>query len=196
MQDGRAPVESSPALSLMNQPKPGIRSRKVALLALPGVSKADVDAICTALCGQGAKVEVVSDALGLMPSDEDRPVDVDKSIWTVASVLYDAVVVPGGASAKLLVDNARAVQFVREAFHHAKPIGATNEGVALLRAAALPGVELAASKGGRGVVDSKGVVSASGSDLEPFTKAFIEAIREHRTGTSRASAPENPAGIR
>jgi len=180
MKDGRAPVDASPALSLTNQPKPGIKTRKVALLALPLVAKADVDAICTALCSQGAKVDVISDALGPMPSDDDRPVDVDHTLWTTASVLYDAVVIPGGSSAKLLADNARAVQFVREAFHHAKPVGATNEGIALLRAAALPGIELAGAKGGRGFVDSKGVVSASGSDLDAFTAAFIAAIREHR----------------
>ena len=172
--DGRAPVSSSPALSLANQPRPGIRTRRVAMLALPGVRYAEMDAIRTALCGQGAQVDVVSLALGPMISAEEHPVDVDKTFLTTASVLYDAVVIPGGPSAKLLASNADALHFVRESFRHAKPIGATNEGIDVLTAAALPGVELARGKGGRGVV------IARTDDLAAFASSFIEAMRAHR----------------
>jgi catalase len=178
--DGRAPVESSPALSLANQPKASIKTRKIAMLALDGVSSADVDAISGELCGQGAKVEVVSLALGMLRSDEDRPIDVQRTFLTTASVLYDAVLVPGGANAELLARNADAIHFVRECFRHAKPIGATNEGVALLVAAGLNGIELAGETRGHGMVASMGVVTSLERDLSAFTAAFIAAIRAHR----------------
>jgi catalase len=174
--DGGAP-KSSPALSLANQPR-SIQTRKVALLALPGVSVDDVDAITGALHGQGVRVEVVSTVLGPMSSDTKRKIDVKKTFFTTSSVLYDAVVVPGGASAKDLAANADAIHFVRECFRHAKPIGAANEGVALIEAAALPEIDLA--KRGQSKVASQGVVTARVSDLGPFTVAFVEALRAHR----------------
>ncbi len=144
------------------------------------MSSADVDAICAAVCGEGAKVDVVSLALGTMKSSEGRPIDVNKTFLTTSSVLYDAVVVPGGGATESLAQNADAVHFVRESFRHAKPIGATNEGIALLAAAALPGIELAGAKGGQRVVVSQGVVSVRSDDLSDFTTSYIEAIRQHR----------------
>ncbi len=176
--DGKAPVKASPALSLANQPKLSIKTRKVALLALPGVSQAETDAIRSALCGQGAIVEVVSSALGPLLSDEGRPIDVDQTFLTTASVLYDAVVVPGGEGAEGLAHLAEAIHFVRECFGHAKPIGVTNEGAALLSAASLPDLELRPDK--RGVATAQGVVTGQGDDLLPFTAAFVIALREHR----------------
>ncbi|MDZ4773431.1 MAG: catalase [Planctomycetota bacterium] len=177
---GQAPVRSSPALSLANQPKPSIKTRKIALLVLPGFSSDDVDAIVSALCGQGAKVEVVSLALGPVTSDTGRPIDVQHRFQSTASVLFDAVVIPGGSGAAKLTENADAVHFVRECFRHAKPIGATNQGIALLSAAALPEIELAGVKGKASAVNSHGVVTARGADLASFTEALVEAIRLHR----------------
>jgi catalase len=176
--DGRPPVKSSPALSLANQPKTSIKTRRVAMLLLPGASIADVDAIREALTGQGAKVEVISDAMGPVRSAEGRPIDVDKTFFNTSSVLYDAVVVPGGPGAEALAANASAIHFVRESFRHAKPVGATNEGIAVLTAAKLPGIDLAAR--GQGVAASKGVVSARGKDLGAFTQSFVDALRAHR----------------
>jgi len=177
--DGKSSVKASPALSLANQPKPGIKTRKVALLALPGVKKAEVDAICGALHSRGAKVEVVSNRVGAVPTDGPLPVHACQSFLTTASVLYDAVVVPGGQSGTDLAENASAIHFVREAFMHAKPIAASSEGTRLITTAALPGIELAGRKSGD-IVVSHGVVTANGRDLDAFTSAFVEAIRLHR----------------
>jgi catalase len=204
--DGRSPLKSSPALSLANQPKTSIKSRKVAMLLLPGTRRAEVDAICEALCGQGAKVEHVSIVLGPLPTDEGRPIDIEKTFLTTDSVLYDAVVVPGGTNAELLTQDDDALRFVRDAFRHAKPIGAVNEGIALLEAADLPAVDLASGKRGQGASTSKGVVTARGDDMEGFTAAFVDSIRAHRhferehaTSTSRArmsSTPQRKPGSR
>jgi len=178
--DGKSLVKSSPALSLANQPKPGIRTRKIALLALPGVRKAEVDAICGALHGQGAKVEIVSTSIGAVPTDVGQPVHACQTFLTTSSVLYDAVVVPGNPSGGDLTQLAAAVHFVRESFRHAKPIAAANEGIRLLAAANLPGIDLAGKKSGGGVVSSAGVVTTFARELEAFTQSFEEAIRMHR----------------
>ncbi len=188
--DGKSPVKSSPALSLANQPKPGIRTRKVALLALPGVRKSEVDAMCAALHAGGAVVEVVSLALGAVATDESSPIHACKTFQTASSVLYDAVVVPGGKSAADLAQIAAAVHFVRESFRHAKPIGASNEGVRLIAGSALPGIELASRKSGGAAVSSQGVVTTTAAELDAFTASFVEAIRLHRHhGRDLASVP-------
>jgi len=178
MRDGKPPVASSPALSLGNQPKPGIRTRKVALLALEGVRKQQVEAIESALGGGGAKVEIVANVLGAIRSDGPQPVHATATFLTTSSVLYDAVIVPGGAAA--LAAHAGAIHFVRESFRHAKPIGALDEGIKLLAAADLPGIELASRARG-GVSDVLGVVSANGREsMDEFMQHFVEALRQHR----------------
>ena len=69
---------------------------------------------------------------------------VDKTFATAASVMYDAVYVPGGKdSVKLLVGDDEARHFVRETYNHGKALAATGEGSELLQAAGItsaPGV--------------------------------------------------------
>ena len=118
--------------------------------------------------------------LGALHSEEGRPVDVDKTFLIASSVLYDAIYVPGGASAPTLARTGAAVQWVREAFAHAKPIGASNEGAAVLEAAGLPGLDFKERSARSRPLASRGVVLGTGADLGDFAEAFAEAIREHR----------------
>ncbi len=178
--DDRLGPKTSPALSLENQPKPGIRTRKVAVLALAGVRKADIDSVCGELCGQGAVVEIVSNALGAVATSDSMPVHATKTFLTSSSVLYDAVFVPGGAHVRELEAVPAAVRFIREAFLHAKPVGAIDEGVRLLAAASLPGVELAGTKSSTKPVVSHGIVTQRAGDSSLFAARFVEAIRAHR----------------
>ncbi len=53
-------------------------------------------------------------------------------------MVFDAVYVPGGAEAGAWVQEADAVDFVRDAYKHCKAIAATGEGRNLLEAAAVP----------------------------------------------------------
>ena len=167
----------SPALSLSRQPRPSIRTRKIALLAAPGVRRADVEEVRGALLSAGAVVEVVAPALGPMKTDEGTPIDADRTFLTTSSVLHDAVFVPGGAdSLAALLETEAAIEFVREAFHHAKPIGTTGDGAELL-AAALPGFEPGEGSEEHGIVSS---AATERSALEAFSKDFVAAIRQHR----------------
>src|SRR5690606_3188476 len=106
-----------------------------------------------------------------------------------ASVLFDAVFVPGGRHVDTLRKHGDAVHYLSEQFKHGKPVGATGEAVELLRQARLDGVTLADSAE---VVESHGVVTVAGSTsmadrvkgavglgagtgLGGFTARFLEA---------------------
>jgi catalase len=67
---------------------------------------------------------------------------VDKTFLTSASVLFDAIYVPGGAeSVETLKMQGDAVHFINEAFKHCKPIVAIAEGVELLKTSDIKGLK-------------------------------------------------------
>jgi catalase len=108
-------------------------------------------------------------------------VKVDKSFVTTASILYDAIFVPGGQeSVAALRQQGDALFFINEAFKHAKPIGATGEGIELLSAANLPDISLARQNGQGEVVSDRGVVTAWMGGGDAFYQEFIQAIAHHR----------------
>ncbi|CPU47018.1 Catalase CatB [Mycobacteroides abscessus] len=99
---------------------------------------------------------------------------------TMASVLYDAVVVPSGAeSAWRLARNGFAVHFVSEAYKHLKPVAAYGAGLDLLRAASV--VETLATTT-EIVVDDGVVTTTAEANALPaeFVAAFVTAISRHR----------------
>jgi len=97
----------------------------------------------------------------------------DFSLLTASSVLFDAVFVPGGKkSVAALVAERDAVEFVTEAFRHCKTIGASGEGMDLLRTC--PGVPL--PNGDPGII--------VGDDAQ-VAKRFIEAMTQHRHWTRK-----------
>lgn len=187
---GRRSVDRSPSLSIENQPKTSIKTRKVALLAASGVSGAELQAVKAALKAEGAIPEVVAIHLGTIKTAEGQDLEVDKTFLTAGgSVLYDAVFVPGGAASVAALSNeGDAIAFLNEAFRHAKPIGATSEGVDLLLLSSIKGVTYAGpgaagsgSGGSSAVVSDKGVVTVRGaSDLKAFNGDFVRAIMQHR----------------
>jgi catalase len=100
----------------------------------------------------------------------------------MASVLYDAVLVAGGAgSAETLRGNGAAIRYVAEAYKHAKPVGALGEGVDLLREAPLNDANLSDSE----LLDESGVITLASpgdgnGELDAFAQAFANAIAAHR----------------
>jgi catalase len=163
-QQGRA-VEVSPALSQMNTVKGSAKSRRVAILVAPGYDGAQLETVREALQAAGAHPDVISLALGTVKAADGSAVPVDKTSQVAASVLYDAVYVPGGAaSVDMLGELDEVGRFLAEAFKHGKAIGASSEGTRLLPAQ--PG--------------TPGVVVGEDGDMEAFVEAFIAAIGEHR----------------
>ena len=142
-----------------------MKSRKVAILATDGVNAAEVTAMQAALNKAGAHAEVVAPHFGALDGGPGGQVPVDKSLLTTASVMYDAVYVPGGrTSVEALQSNSGAAHFVQEAYDHRKPIAASGEGTDLLHTAGIPA--------------APGVVSAeSGAKV---AEPFMQAISQHR----------------
>ncbi len=173
-------MKASPALSLANQPKTTIRTRKVAVLVADGARFEDYERVCAAVCGGGGVVETVAHALGPVTSVEGQPIDVCKTWLTGASVLYDALCVPGGADCvESLQRTSAALDWIREAYVHDKPIGALQEGVAVLERAGLGDIQVTKSSA-KTVVSARGVVTATAAAAQGFGAAFVAALQQHR----------------
>ncbi len=183
---GKAParrhVDRSEALSMARTVKSTIKSRRVAILAAPGVCGAELRIVRAALEAAGAHADVIAPVLGALATAEGDTVNVDKSLRTTASVLYDAVFVPGGrASVEVMEVDGGFIHFINEAFKHFKPIGASGDGVDLLLASDIQGVDLADAKTTPPLTSDQGVVTTRDvSDLDPFAQGLIAAIAQHR----------------
>nr|WP_257722178.1 catalase HPII [Paraburkholderia caribensis] len=166
----------SPALSLLNRGVPGIKTRKIAVLAAPGSDGAAIESVQAALKSQGATPLLVAPTLA--PIDGMNP---DATISGMPSIMFDGVVVVGGAQgAKALAQSGDARHFVLEAFRHLKAIAATGAGKDVLNASHLP------EKG-------EGVFIGDDGKVEAVLKPFIEAVGQHRVWARRQMAESVPA---
>jgi len=126
----KSSIEKSEALSMENTVKNTIKTRKIAALIADGFDGDALDAMKKALKAEGAMLKTVAPKLGAIKSASGKEITADFSFLTAASVLFDAVYVPGGAaSIEMLGGEADAYHFVNEAFRHCKAIAATGEGV-------------------------------------------------------------------
>ncbi|MCT2592315.1 catalase [Streptomyces sp. N2-109] len=175
---GRA---ASPALSQENLPGDGsIRFRQIAVLVTDGVDADQIGRLKAALGGDGAVVEALAPQDGTVTASDGGDMPVDRALPTVASVLYDAVILPDGpAGALASAAEGAALRFVRDAYRHGKPVGALGSGVGTL-AELEPGVRLAADSGGvevdRGVITDR----STGGPSQEFHRAFASAVAAHR----------------
>ncbi|MEU0843169.1 catalase [Streptomyces sp. NPDC005962] len=182
---------ASPALSLDNLGGDhSIRTRTVAVLVTDGVDVEQLTQAQEALTAEGAVVEALAGHDGKVRGSDGNGYPVTRALPTVASVLYDAVLLPGGPPGTPdLASSEAAMRFVRDAYRHGKPIGALGSGVGLLTALAPDGLHLSAGHGH--VCADRGVVTdtTTGAASEEFTRAFTEAIAAHR---HQARPPARP----
>ncbi|XVK00709.1 catalase (plasmid) [Burkholderia vietnamiensis] len=164
----------APSLSLVGRAKPTIRSRKIALVATPGVSQALVDQVRSTLAAAGAVPTVVAPTLAPIGS-----IVPQATLAGMPSVMFDAVFVCGG-DGRELAHNAEACHFVREAFKHLKPIAAVGSGRQLLSAAHLPD-------------PAEGVCVGHVADLDAVLGAFSGELGRHRVWAREQQAAELPA---
>jgi catalase len=172
LEDAPAPeVAVSPTLSLNARPGPGdIRGRRVAVLAADGSNGAAIDAAVQFLKEAGAVPRVLAAALGAVATTTG-PQPVDSTWGATPSVLYDAVVVPGGDSAALAADG-RVLEFLKDQYRHCKPLLVAGAASAVLRAAAIP----TALPGGG---DDPGLIVVRDLDNTGL-QAFHRALAAHR----------------
>lgn len=161
-----AELKSSPALSMENTVKDTIKSRKIAILAADGVNDASLNAVKAALEAKGAITEIIAPRQGMITSAGKTKIMVDQSFLTAASVLFDAVYVPGGKeSVKALQAEPNAIHFLNEAYKHCKAIAADDDASPVIKATYIDETEA-------GVLTNK--------DVKKLSEDFINAIAGHR----------------
>jgi catalase len=171
----------SPALSMAKSVKGTAATRKVAALAADGTDQRELAAMKKALTAAGAQLKVIAPHGGSIAGANGQDIPVDYSLLTVASVLFDAVYLPGGeAATRLLTEDTKAVEFIEEAYKHCKAIAATGSGLDLLRHTRAT-VDLGDRNDQRKtVVNVAGVIAGPASALTKVATEFISAIGEHR----------------
>ncbi|SDE44953.1 catalase [Dyadobacter soli] len=170
-------LTASPALSMANSPKDSIKTRKIAFLAADGVDSNSLNAVKAALEAEGATVEVIAPRLNFILSTTDEEIPVHHSFLTAASVLYDAVYVPGGTNSVATVEaEADAVHFLNEAFKHCKAIAADAGAIQVIEATYFAR-KIPAEFTDESVLLDGIVIS---DDPAKLVKQFITAIAQHR----------------
>jgi catalase len=166
-------VEKSAALSMANTIKNTIKTRQIAILTADGVDESAVMKMKKALLAEGGVVKIIAPKLGEVKGMNGGTFKPDQSFLTAASVLFDAVYIPGGAAGvNNLVNEADPIHFIDEAYRHCKAIAADGEAVELLNASYI-GKKLSAK------VSAK-EMAATGVIINGSAKEFIKAIAQHR----------------
>jgi len=174
----------SPSLSLLARPgKTGIRTRRIAVLGADGVDAAIVRQVYAFLLKEGAQPRIVGQRLGELKVISDKPLDVEVTVDTTPSVMYDAVVVaPGEHSAAALGRDGRVLEFVRDAYRHDKAFLILGAGRQLVAAAGIP----PALPGGE---PDPGLVVADPARLQAALTAFARAVARHRVYARETDPP-------
>jgi catalase len=172
-------IKESKALSMVNTVK-DVKTRKIAVLVMDGFNGKELSATKTALEAQGAKVEIISQYLGLIKDEAGKETSVDKHFISASSVFYDAVYVPGGQkSVDALKKQGHVINFINQAFKHCKAIGATSEAIKLLSETNTKNTDFAEMKT-KDTISDKGVVTSQMGSTNKFNEAFVAAIAQHR----------------
>ncbi len=165
----RLPV-SSTALSQLKMAKPGIETRKIAVLVSERADLKALGAVIHRLKDEGAFVELIGPELGRIGGSK---FEVAKNFENATSLHYDAVWVAEGAEELLLIGPAR--RFVLQAWKHCKTIGGAGSGSDLCERA-LQSQDEFLGRNDRDLL--KGVILSeeSGSGI----RAFIQSAKLHR----------------
>jgi catalase len=166
-------VDTSPALSLMARPGDGsIKARRIAILVADGAESQSLEALAGELLAAGAVPRFVGARLGEVTMTGGAR-QVDATVETMPSVLWDAVVIPDGDDAvEQLGIDGRVLEFIKEQYRHCKPILAIGSATGLLQKAGIPETLVS------GHADP-GLLLVEGDDSAGIT-AFIAAIGKHR----------------
>ena len=169
-------IEISPALSMANTLKNSIQTRQIAILIANGSDEKAVETMKKALSDEGAVVTLIGPKLGSIKGKNRDTLTAVQNFLTAASVLFDAVYVPGGNEAiKTLLSLNDALYFVDEAYRHCKPIAIDGEAIELFKAT-YSGKEYSKNI-------SKKEMAAAGVIIDGSPKEFVKAIAQHRFWT-------------
>ena len=178
-------VEKSPALSLFARPGDGsIRTRRIAILVADGVDGEAAQVLHDGLEAEGAVPRFVGARLGTVETETGDSLDVEVTLETMPSVLFDALALPGGKAAMTALGNlGHALEFIKDQYRHAKPILALKEAADLVENA---GISVTLSSG----EPDPGMLVARDGKATQVLPDFIEAIAKHRHHEREMDPPE------
>ncbi len=172
-------VDEDPALRMVGRPDGSIKTRKVAILVADGIEPATIKHIQNDLVQAGVVCKIVGPHLGSVSTGSGRQLPVDHTFTNMPSVMFDAVLIAGGAqSAAAMASMGEAVHFVLEAYKHCKPICAVNEGVQLLAS-----LGFAQGKNAEQVTQPAAGVIVGDARKAPegqLSQEFMAAMAQHR----------------
>ncbi|MBP3952653.1 catalase [Bacillus suaedae] len=155
-------TKASAALSQLNtKMKPA--TRKVAVLIDHDFDESVVNPVLENLKDVGAQPEFVSGKLGMVKGSNGKEIEINHTLLTADSVLFDAIYIVGPFNENSTFYK-QTLPFVKEAYTHFKPIGATEEGKSILISNQI--------EQGQGVI--------YGLEQKEFSEKFIDAISAHR----------------
>ena len=168
-------VEVSPALSLLARPP------RAASTARAGRdprrrrhARRSARLVYDALGAGAAPYRATSREARHRDAGTGDPIAVDVTLEAAPSVLFDAVVLPDGGAAMTLASDGHAVQFVKDAYRHCKPILSLGAGgVVFLERAGIPQV---LPDGG----EDPGVLQGAAADAAGAAERLAAALGRHR----------------
>lgn len=164
IQPKKSEVDKSEPLSMVVKKGEGtIETRKVAFMLEKGTSKASVDAFKQALEKEGAEAVLIAPKVGSFTFSEGATTEIQHTYDTEASVCYDAIYTPSGATDSL-AKNPDYFAFINEAFRHCKALAFATETESLIAKSFV--------EKDRGVILEK--------DDKDWTHNMIDAMKQHR----------------
>ncbi len=139
-----------------------------------GIDGKAVKALHAGLLDAGAVPRVVGVRLGQVQTMQGDALDVEVTLETGPSVVYDALVVPGGHAAAAALGNVgHAGEFIKDTYRHCKPILALGDGAALVADSGVP-ARLASGE------PDPGLLIGEDDAAQSMLPGFIKAIAKHR----------------
>ncbi len=175
-------IEMSAMLSLFARPGDGSAiGKKIALLVCDGVDDVSLRATHQALIAAGAAPRFVGARLGKVQPESGDPIHVEVTTETAPSVLWDAVVLPGGAAAQAsMAAMGHVKEFIKDQYRHCKPILVLGEAAALLEAAGIP-LQLPDGSPDLGIIqEGEAKKSSKGKGSSSAVESFLAALLQHR----------------
>jgi catalase len=178
-------ITSSPALSIFSQPGDGgLQTRRVAILVADGVDGAAAQALHAGLTQEGVVPRYVGVRLGTVTTEAGDTLEVEVTLETMPSVLFDALIIPGGKAAATTLGNVgQAAEFIKDQYRHCKPILALGAGADLLENAGVP-AKLPSGE------DDPGMLVGRHASAAKALPDFVRALVRHRHFERAMDPPE------
>jgi catalase len=153
----------SKALSQYSKAPETIEGRKIGLFTTNSIPGRIYSGLLKQVKAEGAEVAVITPKAGPATTDGDKEVVPDDFLSGAPSVLFDAVVIaPAEDQVEMLVNEAAAIDWIRNAFAHLKVIAYTPVAQPLIDEA--------------GIAVDEGVIQLSGNNFSEF----ITQAKKHR----------------